>query len=167
MFIGTEKGESYSVSLFLVPWNSLDFAPSLAQQEDGAITNLLNLLAEERITRKFFFFPKSCEINSTIQKVVPKWLHLKGNTIGFRPVVKVRGTNYLAISWSRNKAVNLNVASSTVCSLEQNVNVIFSPRISLELVWKWSCAPDRTGIGTVCFWRGENGIPRKNKNFVC
>ena len=69
-----------------------------------------------------------------MQKVVPKWLHLKGNTIGFRPVVKVRGTNYLAISWSRNKAVNLNVASSTVCSLEQNVNVIFSPRISLELV---------------------------------
>ena len=115
-----------------------------------------------------FFFPKSCEINSTIQKVVPKWLHLKGNTIGFfRSVVKVRGTNYLAISWSRNKAVNLNVASSTVCSLEQNVNVIFSPRISFELVWKWSCAPDRTGIGTVCFWRGKNGIPRKNKNFVC
>lgn len=35
-----------------------------------------------------------------MQKVVPKWLHLKGNTIGFRPVVKVRGTNYLAISWS-------------------------------------------------------------------
>ena len=107
----------------------------LAQQGDGAITNLLNLLAKERITRKFFFFfPKSCEINSTIQKVVPKWLHLKGNTIGFRPVVKVRGTNYLAISWSRNKAVNLSVASSTVSSLEQNVNVIFSPRISLELV---------------------------------
>ena len=108
----------------------------LAQQGDGAITNLLNLLAKERITRKFFFFfPKSCEINSTMQKVVPKWLHLKGNTIGFfRSVVKVRGTNYLAISWSRNKAVNLSVASSTVSSLEQNVNVIFSPRISLELV---------------------------------
>lgn len=72
----------------------------LTQQKDVAITNLLNLLAKERITRKFFFFPKSCEINSTMQKVVPKWLHLKGNTIGFRPVVKVRGTNYLAISWS-------------------------------------------------------------------
>lgn len=114
MFIGTEKGESYSFSLLLVTEQNRVTFMGLTQEQDVAITNLLNLLAKERLTRNFFFFPKSCEINSTMQKVVPKWLHLKDNTIEFRPLLKVRRKNYLAISWSRNKAVNLNVASSTV-----------------------------------------------------